>query len=87
MDHETFKEKFISQVREHLKSQNLPKKAVLLISNVPSHAILKLEEGSFSGLFFVFQHHSFYSPHGQGHSSFNEEKIQNEFITKKDQRG
>lgn len=41
MDQQIFKEwfhkKFIPQVKEHLKSRNLPQKAMLLIDNAPSH--------------------------------------------------
>ncbi|XP_050523014.1 jerky protein homolog-like [Daktulosphaira vitifoliae] len=44
---EWFEKKFIPQVREHLKSQNLPQKAVLLIDNAPSHPVnLKSEDGN-----------------------------------------
>jgi len=44
---EWFKKKYILQVREHLKSQNLPQKAVLLINNVPSHlGVLKSINGN-----------------------------------------
>uniref|UniRef100_A0A2S2QZ92 Jerky-like n=1 Tax=Sipha flava TaxID=143950 RepID=A0A2S2QZ92_9HEMI len=44
---EWFEKNFFSQVREHLKSQNLPQKAVLLIDNAPSHPVdLKSEDGN-----------------------------------------
>jgi len=44
---EWFEKKCIPQVREHLKSQNLPQKAVLLIDNAPSHPDdLKLKDGN-----------------------------------------
>ena len=55
MDHKTFKkwfkEKFIPLIREHLKSQNLPKKVVLLINNALSRTVFKSEEGSFLYIF------------------------------------
>ena len=47
---EWFEKKFIPQVREHLKSQNIPQKAVLLIDNAPSHpgeSVFKSENGNF----------------------------------------
>ncbi|KAL4152893.1 hypothetical protein QTP88_000726 [Uroleucon formosanum] len=44
---EWFEKKFIPQVREHLKSQILPQKAVFLIDNAPSHPVdLKSEDGT-----------------------------------------
>ncbi|KAL4143739.1 hypothetical protein QTP88_006033 [Uroleucon formosanum] len=44
---EWFEKKCLPQVREHLKSQNLPQKAVLLIDNASSHPVdLKSEYGN-----------------------------------------
>lgn len=45
-----FEENFIPQVRQYLKSKNLPEKAVLLIDNAPSHPgenVLKSTDGNF----------------------------------------
>jgi hypothetical protein len=44
-----FRKKFIPSVRQHLKSLDLPQKAVLLLDNTPSHPnvdILKSEDGN-----------------------------------------
>jgi len=47
---EWFEKKFISQVREHLKSKNLPERAILLLDNASAHpgeSVLKSEDGNF----------------------------------------
>lgn len=91
MDQQIFKEwfekNFIPQVREHLKSQNIPQKAVLLIDNAPSHpgeSVFKSENGNFFIKFLPPNVTALIQPMDQGVIASMKKKIQNKLTEKKD---
>lgn len=66
---EWFEKIFVSQVRKHLKTKNLPEKAVLLIDNAPSHpgtSVLKSSDGQIFAKFLPPNVTSLVQPMDQG---------------------
>ena len=78
-----------TSVREHLKSQNIPQKAVLLIDNALSHpgeSVFKSENGNFFVKFLPPNVTALFQPMDQGVIA-SIKKIQNKLTEKKDLRG
>ncbi|PNF43064.1 Jerky protein homolog-like [Cryptotermes secundus] len=66
---EWFDFKFVPQVRDHLKSQGLPEKAVLLIDNAPSHpneSLLRSDDGNIFVKYFPANVTALIQPMDQG---------------------
>uniref|UniRef100_A0A1B6D940 DDE-1 domain-containing protein n=1 Tax=Clastoptera arizonana TaxID=38151 RepID=A0A1B6D940_9HEMI len=84
MDQQIFKEWFekkcIPEVKEHLRSKNLPRKTILLIGNAPSQPgenVLRSESGNFIVKFLPPNVTSLIQPMDQGVIASMKKKVQN----------
>ena len=81
---------FIPQVREHLKSQNLPQKAVLLIDNAPSlpgALRLKSEDGNIFAKFLPPSVTALIQPMDQGVIASIKKKYRTKLLKKRIEEG
>uniref|UniRef100_A0A1B6C1Z8 DDE-1 domain-containing protein n=1 Tax=Clastoptera arizonana TaxID=38151 RepID=A0A1B6C1Z8_9HEMI len=77
---EWFEKKCIPEVKEHLRSKNLPRKTILLIGNAPSQPgenVLRSESGNFIVKFLPPNVTSLIQPMDQGVIASMKKKVQN----------